>query len=215
MATGHVRLDFTAKEPSSALQFHDMSAKWPKKAPKNPQNLGNVHQTPRNQARALSCAMWLQIRFRGHLVHPHRCCCRAQAGPMCHVIQIGDLESPAPLHVLSQGALCVPCCTAVDVLFHTAPCHAARRPVHLRTLCCSAFGAAPPRSASRLTLNSFPTRPNWLCHHCACGGEGGGFTFCVLRLTAMCVLCLNALRVLRRPSLCAPCHAAASGAVLL
>ena len=34
------------KESSSALQLHDMSEKRPKKAPKSPKNLRNVHQHP-------------------------------------------------------------------------------------------------------------------------------------------------------------------------
>ena len=34
------------KELSSALQFHDMSEKRPKKAPKSPKNLRNAHQHP-------------------------------------------------------------------------------------------------------------------------------------------------------------------------
>ena len=34
------------KELSSALQFHDVSEKRPKKAPKSPKNLRNAHQHP-------------------------------------------------------------------------------------------------------------------------------------------------------------------------
>ena len=57
------------KEPSSALQLHDMSEKRPKKEPKSPQN-GAMCTNPRNQARTVSWATWLKIRFREYLVHP-------------------------------------------------------------------------------------------------------------------------------------------------
>ena len=40
------------KELSSALQFHDMSEKQPKKAPKSPKNLRNAHHHPETKHKA-------------------------------------------------------------------------------------------------------------------------------------------------------------------
>ena len=56
------------KEPSSALQLHDMSEKRPKKAPKAPKS-AQCAPTPPNQARAVSWATWLKSEFPGHVVH--------------------------------------------------------------------------------------------------------------------------------------------------
>ena len=52
-STLHVRLGLhRVKELSSALQFHDMSEKRPKKAPKSPKNLRNAHHHPETKHRA-------------------------------------------------------------------------------------------------------------------------------------------------------------------
>ena len=70
MATLHVRLDFTVSK-SPLVPFN--STMCPRKGPKRRQKAPNFAQcapTPRNQARAVSWATWLKIRFRGHLVHP-------------------------------------------------------------------------------------------------------------------------------------------------
>ena len=58
------------KELSSALQFHDMSEKQPKKSPKSPKNLRNAHHHPETKHRAVSWVRWLKSKFGGHLVHP-------------------------------------------------------------------------------------------------------------------------------------------------
>ena len=47
-----------------------MSEKRPKKAPKSPKKLRNVHQHPENKKGPTSWATWLKNEFRGHLVHP-------------------------------------------------------------------------------------------------------------------------------------------------
>ena len=69
MATSHVRLDFTVSK-SPLVPFNSTicprnGSKRRQKAPKSAQ----CAPTPRNQARAVSWATWLKIRFRGHLVH--------------------------------------------------------------------------------------------------------------------------------------------------
>ena len=70
MATLHVRLDFTVSK-SPLVPFN--STICPRNGPKRRQKAPKSAQcapTPRNQARAVSWATWLKIRFRGHLVHP-------------------------------------------------------------------------------------------------------------------------------------------------
>ena len=70
MATLHVRLDFTVSK-SPLVPFK--STICPRNGPKRRQNTPKSAQfapTARNQARAVSRATWLKIRFRGHLVHP-------------------------------------------------------------------------------------------------------------------------------------------------
>ena len=70
MATPHVRLDFTVSK-SPVLPFN--SKICPRNGPKRRQKAPKSAQcapTPRNQARPVSWATWLKIRFRGHLVHP-------------------------------------------------------------------------------------------------------------------------------------------------
>ena len=70
VATQHVRLDFTVSKsslvPSNSTICPRKGPKRRQKAPKSAQ----CAPTPRNQARAVSWATWLKIRFRGHLVHP-------------------------------------------------------------------------------------------------------------------------------------------------
>ena len=46
-----------------------MSENGPKRCQKSPKNSA-ICTNPRNQARTVSWATWLKIRFRGHLVHP-------------------------------------------------------------------------------------------------------------------------------------------------
>ena len=91
------------------------------------------------------------------VVHCDLCC----AALRCHLHYALRAVQCAALHCMCFPTLHSACRAALrrDVLFHTAPCHAAHCPVHLRTLCCSAFGAAPPQCANRLTLKSFPTCP--------------------------------------------------------
>ena len=70
VATLHVRLDFTVSK-SPLVPFN--STICPRNGPKRCQKAPKTAQyapTPRNQARAVSWATWLKIRFRGHLVHP-------------------------------------------------------------------------------------------------------------------------------------------------
>ena len=70
VSTLHVRLDFTVSK-SSLLPFN--SEICPRNGPKMRQKAPKSAQcapTPRNQARAVSWALWLKIRLRGHLVHP-------------------------------------------------------------------------------------------------------------------------------------------------
>ena len=69
MDTLHVRLDFTVSK-SPLVPFN--STICPRNGPKRRQKAPKFAQcapTPRNQARAVSWATWLKIRFRGHLVH--------------------------------------------------------------------------------------------------------------------------------------------------
>ena len=68
--TLHVRLDFTVSK-SPLVPFN--STICPRNGPKRRQKAPKCAQcapTPRNQARAVSWATWLKIRFRGHLVPP-------------------------------------------------------------------------------------------------------------------------------------------------
>ena len=70
VATLHVRLDFTVSK-SLVVPFN--STICPRNGPKRRQKAPKsapCAPTPRNQARAVSWATWLKIRFRGHLVHP-------------------------------------------------------------------------------------------------------------------------------------------------
>ena len=70
MATLHVRLDFTVSK-SPLVPFN--STICPRNGPKRCQKAPKTTQyapTLRNQARTVSWATWLKIRFRGHLVHP-------------------------------------------------------------------------------------------------------------------------------------------------
>ena len=70
MATLHVRLDFTVSKsilvPFKSTICPRNGLKRRQKAPKSAQ----CAPTPQNQARAVSWATWLKIRFRGHLFHP-------------------------------------------------------------------------------------------------------------------------------------------------
>ena len=70
VSTLHVRLHFTVSE-SSLVPFN--STICPRNSPKRRQKAPKTAQcapTPRNQARAVSCATWLKSEFRGRLVHP-------------------------------------------------------------------------------------------------------------------------------------------------
>ena len=70
MATLHVRLDFTvSKSPLLPLKSTICPGNDPKRRPKAPKT-APCALAPRNQARAVSWATWLKIRFRAHLVHP-------------------------------------------------------------------------------------------------------------------------------------------------
>ena len=70
MATSHVRLDFTlSKSPILPLNSTICPRNGPKRRQKAPKS-AQCAPTPRNQARAVSWATWLKIRFRGRLVHP-------------------------------------------------------------------------------------------------------------------------------------------------
>ena len=98
MATSHVRLDFAVSK-SRLVPFN--STICPRNGPKRRQKAPKSAQcapTPRNQARAVSWATWLKIRFRGHLVHP-------QAPTFCG-FQAAELpnETPRPPY---QWSLCV------------------------------------------------------------------------------------------------------------
>ena len=98
MATSHVRLDFTVSK-SPILPFN--STICPRNGPKRRQKAPKSAQcapTPRNQARAVSWATWLKIRFRGHLVHPRPptfCGFQAAESPN---------ETPRPPNQWSLGA---------------------------------------------------------------------------------------------------------------
>ena len=70
MATPHVRRDFAVSK-SPLVPFN--STICPRNGPKGCQKAPKSAQrapTPRNQARAVSWATWLQPEFPGHLVHP-------------------------------------------------------------------------------------------------------------------------------------------------
>ena len=70
MATLHVRLDFTvSKSPLVPFNSTICPTNGPKRCQKAPKT-AQCAPTPRNQARTVSWATWLKIRFRGHLVHP-------------------------------------------------------------------------------------------------------------------------------------------------
>ena len=70
MAIAHVRLDFAvSKSPLVPFNSTICPRNGPKRRPKAPKS-AQCAPTPRNQARAVSWATWLKIRFRGHLVHP-------------------------------------------------------------------------------------------------------------------------------------------------
>ena len=70
MATSHVRLDFTvSKSPILPFNSTICPTNGPKRRQKAPKS-AQCAPTPRNQARAVSWATWLKIRFRVHLVHP-------------------------------------------------------------------------------------------------------------------------------------------------
>ena len=70
MATLHVRLDFTvSKSPLVPFNSTICSRNDPKRHQKAPKS-APCAPTPRNQARAVSWATWLNSKFRGHLVHP-------------------------------------------------------------------------------------------------------------------------------------------------
>ena len=56
-------------EPIAALYLHHMSRKRPKKAPRSPKFCADWLATARNQEQAISLAIWLKMRFRGHLLH--------------------------------------------------------------------------------------------------------------------------------------------------
>ena len=98
MATLHVRLDFAVSK-RSLVPFNSTicprnGPKRRKKAPKSAQ----CAPTPGNQARAVSWATWLKIRFRGHLVHP-------QPPTFCgfHLSESPN-ETPRPPYQWSLGA---------------------------------------------------------------------------------------------------------------
>ena len=152
--------------------------------------------------RALHCAVLCSAL---HLFVLCRIVPRALCRTALHCVAVHCAGCAAPHCAVLRTKLCVPCCSAPCGALHCTACASPHRTLcavlHCMTPCGSAFGAAPPQCASRLTLNSFPTCPDWLRYHSA------GGTLCVLRLTA--------LRVLRRAALCAPCCAAARGAVLL
>ena len=70
VATRHVRLHFPVSK-SPLVPFNSMIC--PRNGPKRRQKAPKSAQcapAPRNQARAVSWATWLKIRFRGHLVQP-------------------------------------------------------------------------------------------------------------------------------------------------
>ena len=70
MATSHVLLDFTvSKSPTLPLNSTIYPRNGPKRRQKAPKT-AVCAPTPRNQARAVSWATWLETRCRGRLVHP-------------------------------------------------------------------------------------------------------------------------------------------------
>ena len=104
LATLHVRLDFTVSNrplvPFNSTICPRNGTKRCQKAPKTAQ----YAPTPRNQARAVSWATWLKIRFRGHLVHP-------QPPTFCGFHPSGWLnETRRPPYQWSLGAAGGPAC---------------------------------------------------------------------------------------------------------
>ena len=97
VSTLHVRLDFTVSK-SSLVPFN--STICPRNGPKRRQKAPKSAQcapTPRNQARAVSWATCLKIRFRGHLIHPQPpTFCGFQASESPH-------ETPRPPNQWSLG----------------------------------------------------------------------------------------------------------------
>ena len=70
VATFHVRLDFAVlKSPLVPFNSTICPRNGPKRRHQAPKS-AQCAPTPRNQARAVSSATWLNTRFRGHLVHP-------------------------------------------------------------------------------------------------------------------------------------------------
>ena len=70
MVTLHVRLDFTvSKSPLVPFNSTICLGNGPKRRQKASKS-AQCAPTHRNQARAVYWAMWLKIRFRGHLFHP-------------------------------------------------------------------------------------------------------------------------------------------------
>ena len=59
-----------AKEPSRALELHNMSANRPQKTPKSPRICAHWRPTAPNQKQTISWATRLKTRFRAHLFHP-------------------------------------------------------------------------------------------------------------------------------------------------
>ena len=97
MATLHVRLGFTvSKSPLVAFNSTICSRNDPKRHQKAPKS-AQCAPTPRNQARAVSWATWLNSKFRGHLVHQ-------QPPTFCgfHPSELPN-EPPSPLYQWSLG----------------------------------------------------------------------------------------------------------------
>ena len=70
VGTLHVRLDFTvSKSPLVPFNCTICPRNGPKRCQKAPKSAQRA-PTPRNQARAVSWATWLQPEFPGHLVDP-------------------------------------------------------------------------------------------------------------------------------------------------
>ena len=97
MATLHARLDFTlSKSPLVPFNSTICSRNDPKRHQKAPKS-AQCAPTPRNQARAVSWATWLNSKFRGHLLHP-------QPPTFCgfHPSEFPN-EPPRPLYQWSLG----------------------------------------------------------------------------------------------------------------
>ena len=97
VSTLHVRLDFTmSKRPLVPFNSTICPRNGPKSRQKAPKT-ARCAPTPRKQARAVSCATWLKIRFRGHLVHPQPpTFCGFQASQLPN-------ETPRPPYLWSLG----------------------------------------------------------------------------------------------------------------